>query len=152
MKKKMLFEEKIIGIALCLMVIMVAAQVFSRYVVHKSLSYTEELVRYLFIWITFLGASAVVFRRRHLSIAGALRIIPSGMKKWISFISGTFAVILSAVLVIYGIKVVLLQMQTGQTTAAMGLPMWIIGLAIPICSIIIIFRIFMIALKKGNRE
>ena len=152
MKQKMLIEEKIIAYVLCLMVVMVAAQVLSRYVIHKSLSYTEELVRYFFVWITFLGASAAAFRNRHLSLSGSLHIVPARVKRWLHYVSGCAALIFTGLLIVFGTKVVLLQIQTGQTTAAMGLPMWIIGLAVPVCSFICIVRIIMLALGKGIQK
>jgi len=150
MKKPMLIEEKIIAFVLCLIVLMVAAQVLSRYVLHKSLSYTEELVRYFFVWITFLGASAATFKGKHLSIAGALHIIPAYIMKWIKILSGFAALIFTGLLVVFGTNVVLLQIRTGQTTAAMGLPMWIIGLAVPVCSCFMVIRLIMIVLGRGR--
>ena len=150
MKKNLLIEEKITGFVLCIMVVMVAAQVLSRYVLHTSLSHTEELVRYFFVWITFLGASAALFRGRHLSVAGVLQFIPSRVIKWIKLFSGFITLLFFSLLIIFGLKVVLLQIQTGQTTAALGLPMWIIGLAVPVCSFVMVIRIIMIACGKGR--
>lgn len=150
MKKNMLIEEKIIGFVLCIMVVMVAAQVLSRYVLHTSLSHTEELVRYFFVWTTFLGASAALFRGRHLSVAGALHFIPSRVMKWIKLFSGFITLLFFSLLIVFGLKVVILQIRTGQTTAALGLPMWIIGLAVPVCSFVMVIRIVMIACGKGR--
>ena len=150
MKKAMLVEEWIIAVLICIMVIMVAGQVLSRYVFHTSLSYTEELVRYFFVWATFLGASAAAYRKKHLSVAGALRIFPEQVKRLIRISAGLGAVVFAAVLVIYGSRVVFLQIQTGQTTAALGFPMWIIGLAIPVCSLVMIFRLLLCAREKSE--
>ena len=150
MKNKMLFEEKIIGVVLCVMVVMVAAQVLSRYVLHTSLSHTEELVRYFFVWITFLGASAAAFRGKHISVAGALHIVPVGVMKWIRLFSGVFALIFTGVLLFFGFRIVILQISTGQTTAALGFPMWIIGCAVPLCSFIMIIRLIMLACGRGR--
>ena len=146
----MLIEEKIIGVVLCVMVVMVGAQVFSRYVVHTSLSHTEELVRYFFVWITFLGASAAAYRRRHISVAGALHIIPSYLMKWIRLLSGIVALIFTGVMLFFGLGIVVLQVRTGQTTAALGFPMWIIGCAVPVCSFIMILRLIMIGRMRGR--
>ena len=136
----------------CVMVLMVAAQVLSRYILHRSLSYTEELVRYCFVWVTFLGASAAAFRRRHLSIAGAIKIVPTGLLKYVKFLTGILAVVFACLLAFYGMQIVILQFQTAQTTAALGLPMWIIGLAVPVCSFFLIIRIAMGVLGGGKPE
>ena len=148
--KKMLFEEKIIAVVLCLMVVMVAAQVLSRYVLHTSLSHTEEIVRYCFVWITFLGISAATFRGKHLSVAGALNLLPAAAMTYVRYGAGFAAFLFSLVLVGYGVRVVLLQFKTGQKTAALGFPMWIIGLAIPVCALIMAVRLIMIVRTKGR--
>ena len=67
--KRMLPEEYMVAAAVMVMVLMVAAQVASRYFLHVSLSHTEEIVRYLFVWATVLGASAAARRGRHISIS-----------------------------------------------------------------------------------
>ena len=152
MKQKMLIEERIIAVILCLMVLMVSAQVLSRYLLHTSLSYTEEVVRYCFVWITFLGASAATFRKKHLSIAGALNIVPSRCIKWVTLLTGIAAVLFTGLLTVFGIVVVLLQHTTKQTTAALGFPMWIIGLAVQVCSLVMMLRIIMYAFSKERHE
>ena len=145
MKKKMLIEETVIAILMCVMVVMVTVHVLGRYVLHMSFSYTEEIVRYLFVWATFLGAAAAAFRRRHLSVAGAIRILPESARRWTEISCWLGSAVLAVVLVVYGARVVLLQVRTGQTTAALGFPMWIVGLAIPLCASLLLFRLGMIA-------
>ncbi len=137
-KNGMIIEERIIAALMCFMAVLVVMQVASRYVLHGSLSYTEELVRYCFVWATFLGASAAVAKGRHLSIAGALTFMP---KKYSGMLAGIGGAAFTGIAVFYGFKVVALQIRTGQTTAAMGLPMWPFGLAIPLCGLCIIARI-----------
>ncbi len=155
MKKRMLIEEWIIAVVLCIMVLMVAGQVLSRYVFHTSISHTEELVRYFFVWITFLGAAAAVYRKKHLSIAGLVGFFPLRVTKWIRVSCWFGGVIFAGVLLVFGIRIVILQIHTGQTTAALGFPMWIIGLAVPVCSIVIILRLILSALEEkaaGNQD
>lgn len=46
----------------------VLAAVFFRYVLHMSLGFYDELARYLFIWVSFLGAAVGVKRHGHFAI------------------------------------------------------------------------------------
>ena len=154
--RRMIAEELIIAVLLCVMVLLVAGQVLSRYVLHTSLSYTEELVRYAFVWATFLGVSAAVFRGRHLSIAGAFRFFTGRLKRLIGIACWIGALVFAAILVYYGVGVVFLQVRTRQTTAALGFPMWIVGLAIPVCSLLLGARLIQKAAtgpekKTGDR-
>jgi len=149
---KSLLEERIMGVLLCVMVFMVSLQVVSRYVFHSSFSYTEELVRYFFVWITFLGGGAAAYRKRHISIAGAFRFVPERIARLAGTAAGFGAVVFAGILVVYGVRVVILQIRTGQTTAALGLPMWVIGSAVPVCSALLIVRVGMRALEKRRDE
>jgi TRAP-type C4-dicarboxylate transport system permease small subunit len=151
-KRKTITEEKIIAAALCGMVVLVTAQVLSRYAAHKSLSYTEEIVRYMFVWITFLGISAAVVRGRHLSLAESIHVVPVRYRHYLRYIRGAAALLFAGILNVYGTKVTLLQLKTGQTTAALGLPMWIVGLALPVCSFIFILRVLQNAFRKEPGE
>ena len=148
MKKNMLVEEIVIAVLLCVMVLMVCTQVLSRYVLHKSLSHTEELVRYMFVWMTFLGISAAAFRGRHLSVTLAGYIIPKNYLVLTKKISAVCALLFVALVIYYGSRIVFLQLTTHQTTAAMGMPMWIIGLSVPVCALVLLLRIIM---RMGNR-
>ncbi|MBN1293708.1 MAG: TRAP transporter small permease [Candidatus Latescibacteria bacterium] len=141
MKKNMLVEEFIIAILLCIMVFMVCAQVLSRYVLHKSLSHTEELVRYMFVWMTFLGVSVAAFRGKHLSVTLGTYIIPERFLAVIKKLYVLSAILLTVIIFWFGSRVVFLQLITGQTTAALGMPMWVIGLAVPVCAVVLLIRI-----------
>ena len=150
MKKSMLIEERIIAVLLCIMVLMVFAQILSRYIFHTSLSHTEELVRYFFVWVTFFGIAAAVARKKHLSVAIATSFLPEKFVKWTRIASGVCAVLFAAVILFTGVRVVLLQVRTHQTTAALGMPMWIMGLAIPVCALVLITRVILSGYKLWN--
>lgn len=152
MKSRLILEDWIVGIMICLMVVMVAIQVLSRYFLHTSLSYTEELVRYGFVWATFLGASSALKKGRHLSITGVVHLFPGHVRirfKAISFLAG---LVFFAVLIISGIGIMILQYRTRQTTAALGLPMWIVGSIIPASAVIAGIRLCARARRSSVEE
>ncbi len=66
------FLEKLedrVGIWLTyLLILLTAAQVFFRYVLNHPLGWSEELVRYVFIWSVFWGAAIVMRHREHISV------------------------------------------------------------------------------------
>ncbi|MCE5251502.1 TRAP transporter small permease [bacterium] len=147
MKKNMLVEELFIAVLLMVMVLLVVAQVFSRYVFHTSISYTEELVRYGFVWATFFGIAAAAYRDRHLSISISDQYAPRRLVRWSRFGAGLLASLFAAVILVYGVRVVLLQAETHQTTAALGIPMWIVGLAVPVSAVVLVIRLVLVFLK-----
>jgi TRAP-type C4-dicarboxylate transport system permease small subunit len=58
-------------LAIAMLVVMVCAmtwQVFGRYVLGRSPAWAEELARYMMVWLTFLGAAAVLRSGSHLTV------------------------------------------------------------------------------------
>ena len=62
------FEETILVYSYLLVVPLLFVQVVSRYVFNHSLSWSEELARYIFIWQVWLGSSYCVKENRHIRI------------------------------------------------------------------------------------
>jgi len=132
-------EEYLLALLMALMVLLVCAQVISRYALHRSLSYTEELVRYFFVWATFLGAGAAFKRGRHLKLDIVVGRFPNRWRRRSEgFVLGGI-LLLFAVVGIYGLHIVRLQIATGQTTAALAMPAWWVGLSVPVgCALLIV--------------
>ena len=70
-----LLELFLFGLLL-LMVFFTIFAVFTRYVLNQSLDWTEELARFLYIWITFLGALIVLAKNKHIAIETFLDALP----------------------------------------------------------------------------
>ena len=154
MIRKLLYslEEYLLAVLLALMVLLVFAQVVSRYALHRSLSYTEELVRYFFVWSTFLGAGAALKRGRHLKLDVVVHRLPEGWRKAGRGFALGGTLLLFAVIGIYGLYIVRLQIQTGQTTAALGMPAWWVGLSVPAgCGLLIVRAVQSARPKRRKR-
>lgn len=61
--------EKILCVVLlAAMSILIVVQVFFRYALNNSLSWTEELSRYMFIWLIYIGISYGVKMDKHICV------------------------------------------------------------------------------------
>jgi TRAP-type C4-dicarboxylate transport system permease small subunit len=69
-----------IALATALFVIVVAA-VVARYVFGQAVSWTEEVPRYLLIWISFLGAAACVAKREHVGFDILFNALPERIRR-----------------------------------------------------------------------
>lgn len=124
---------------LVLMVLTVLWQVFSRYVLNAPSSVTEELSRYLFIWIGILGAAYASGQQIHL----AIDILHSKLNKANRMILRIFINILIiffslTVLVIGGANLVYVNYDLGQSSAALNLPLSYVYLVVPLSGILVI--------------
>jgi TRAP-type C4-dicarboxylate transport system permease small subunit len=68
--------EAVIGVMLALMVILVFGNVVLRYGFNSGITVSEEVSRYLFIWLTFLGAIIAVHEHAHLGVDSLVRALP----------------------------------------------------------------------------
>src|SRR5512143_3423689 len=69
-------EEGALCLLLFLMVTITFVTVVTRYVFDLPLSYIDQLVPNMFVWVTFLGASAAVKRRAHLGLSLVADALP----------------------------------------------------------------------------
>lgn len=138
-----LILDKILGMLLVfLMVVMVTAvswQVFSRYILQASSSYTEEIARYLLIWIGILGAAYVSGQQQHLSIdILAPELKPENRIKLRIGINILIILFCLVVLVIGGSNLVYLNYLLGQTSAALNIPLGAVYMVMPISGVLVI--------------
>ncbi len=129
----------ILVLLLVLMVLAVLWQVFSRYVLNAPSSVTEELSRYLFIWIGILGAAYASGQQIHL----AIDILHSKLNKANRMILRIFINLLIiffslTVLVIGGANLVYVNYDLGQSSAALNLPLSYVYLVVPLSGILVI--------------
>jgi len=136
--------DKILGwtliVLLAVLVINVLWQVFSRYLMKSPSSFTDELARYLLIWVGILGASYAAGKKLHL----AIDIIPSKLKpgKRVilnKFIYSLVAMFASLVMCIGGARLVYITLHLEQTSPALKLPIGYVYMVIPLSGLLIVY-------------
>lgn len=121
-----------------LLVVDVLWQVFTRFVLADSSSWTEELARYLLIWLSLLGAAYATGARLHLAVdllPNYLHGIVRRRLEW--FIDGVVLLFALAVLVGGGSRLVYVTLVLGQDSAALGVPLGIVYLALPLSGLLV---------------
>lgn len=115
-------------------------QVITRWLLPSPSSFTEELARYLLIWIGTLGAAYGVGQKLHLAI-DLLPEAVKGKKRHVLeiVIQAVIVVFAAAVMVVGGGRLVMMTAQFGQTSAAMGIPLAFVYSIVPISGLIIVF-------------
>ncbi|WP_127960089.1 TRAP transporter small permease [Serratia microhaemolytica] len=126
------------------LVLCVSWQVFSRYVLNNPSTSTDEIARFLFIWVGLMGAAYTMGQKRHLAIdllAMKLEKKPlqlSNLNILISLLSLCFA----CVIMIYGgSKLMLKTLATGQISPALGIEMGLVYAAVPLSGLLMMIYI-----------
>lgn len=113
------------------MVLLTCWQVLTRYVLQNPSSWSEELVSYLFAWMSLLGASIVTSERGHMNIPIVVERMPESAKKVFSIVSELIAFVFGAVILLFGgIQITTLAM--GQMTSSLGVAIGFFYIVLPL--------------------
>lgn len=123
------FEEAIIVALISAMSLLVGAQVFMRYVMSASLSWSEELSRYLFIWLTYLGVAFAVRRDAHIRVTMLVSVFSPGWQVAARILTHAIFAGFAAFVMYQGWFMVERTFRFGQTSASLGIPMGYVYLA-----------------------
>lgn len=119
---------------LVLATILILLQIISRSLLGSSFSWTEELTRFLFIWIVFLGAGIAFKHGSHISIEVFFNKLPPKVKMIVQSLVAVLCVIFFVVLFIKGVEITANSM--GQVSPGLGIPMGYVYLVIPISGVL----------------
>lgn len=136
--------DQILGNALAIimgvMVINVLWQVFTRFVIGSPSSFTDELARYLMIWVGVLGAAYISGKRTHVAIdLLPTKLNKEGQIKLKIFVNGIIILFCFFALVIGGLRLVYITFTLEQYSPALQIPLAAVYLVIPISGILIIY-------------
>lgn len=132
--------SNILIVIMAIMVVNVLWQVFTRFVVGVPSSFTDELARYLMIWIGILGAAYVSGRNMHVAIdVLPTRASKANQKKIMRVVYIVIILFSITALVIGGFRLVYISYLLGQSSPALQIPLAFVYMVIPISGILIIY-------------
>ena len=134
-------------ILMALMVFNVTWQVLSRYVVQNPSSFTDELSRYMLIWLGMLGAAYVAGQNQHIAIdLFPNRLIGKSKMKLMILINVIVLFFAFSVMVMGGINLVYITFILGQKSATMQIPLAYIYTILPVSGLLVIYyQVFQIS-------
>ena len=131
-------EKQKIGILGWFMVVMfgcsftaVVLQVFFRYVLNNSLTWTNEFCRYTFLWVVFIGAAVLLKNDEHICIDAVLTAVSPKVRNVLLLIVYTLITVLTGMITVYGAMVV--YFTRGSLSSALQLPInMVLYLSLPV--------------------
>ena len=122
------------------MTINVLWQVFTRFIMQSPSSYTEELARYMLIWIGILGAAYVAGQKMHLAIDLLSTKLRGAKKGYLEiFIQLAVFIFSFSVMVIGGIRLVQITLSLNQISAALQIPLGYVYSVLPLSGLLMMF-------------
>ena len=136
-----------------LLVLDVLFQVFSRYVLESSVSWTEEYARFSLIWISIIGAAYLHAKREHLSMDFIYEKLSAANKKKTAILIEVLVILFALiVMVIGGFNLVYTTLHLGQLSGTLRIPLGYIYSALPISGLLMMcFSVYHIIKISKNQ-
>ena len=116
-----------------LMVLLVFSNVVLRYGFNSGIVFSEEVSRFLFVWMVFLGSVLMLRDNGHLGVHTLTKKLSLSGKKFCKFLSDFLTLCCCIVLTVGGWKVVVLNMP--NIAPVSELPLGVVFIAVLICSV-----------------
>ena len=126
---------------LAAMTLIMGCQVFSRYILGVSLSWSEEITRYLFIWSAFLSVSLCTRKCISIKVDQFIKMFPKRGKTIFKITNLTVEFVFFVYLIPFSFLYLKATIESGQVSPACGLPMYYVQSAPFVCFILTAFRI-----------
>jgi C4-dicarboxylate transporter DctQ subunit len=115
------------------------ANVVLRYGFNYTLAWSEELVRIVIIYSTFVGASVAVKQRAMIRIDAVVQIFPK-LKPGLTFYTSLLMLFFAGMMVYYGYQMTHLQYITHQKTIIMQIPLVVVYAIMPVMGVMVGIR------------
>ena len=122
------------------MTVIIFIQVVMRYVMHNSLSWSEELARYCFIWLIYIGVAYGCKLMKHIKIDAALHLFPEKVRPYIVITGEVLVLVFAVYIVVTGVELTYKQWEFGKVSPALGLPLQYINAAPDVGFGLVVFR------------
>ena len=116
-----------------LMVLLVFGNVVLRYGFNYGIIFSEEVSRFLFVWMVFLGSVLMLYDNGHLGVHTVTKLLPLAGKKACKFISDITTLACCVLMTYGGIKIVGLNMA--NIAPVSGIPIGVVYMALLVCSV-----------------
>ena len=137
------FEEWTLFITVMAALISLFFNVILRYGFNYSLAWSEELVREVIIYTTFIGCRAAVKSRSLIKIDASVQLFPR-LKVPLTFFSNLVVGIFAVMMIYYGWQMAVLQARTFQKTIIMQIPLVYLYAVLPLMGSMMLLRVIQV--------
>ena len=134
-----LFEDWTLFISVMVALIALFFNVVLRYGFNYTLAWSEELVREVIIYTTFIGCCAAVKNRSMIKIDASVQLFPK-LKTLLTYFSNTVILIFSVMMMVYGWQMAAMQARTFQKTLILQIPLVYLYAILPLTGVLMFIR------------
>jgi TRAP-type transport system small permease protein len=130
--------EIFVGILITLMVVIVFANVIGRYFLHASVAWSDEVARFMMIWMSLLGAVLAYAKNEHLGLDLVVQAVPKSVAKFINIL-GDLLVMVAVFMIIKGGYNLVMQNLSWLSPGA-SISYGFVYTIVPICGVILFLQ------------
>jgi TRAP-type C4-dicarboxylate transport system permease small subunit len=132
--------ELLIVVLMVAMVVMVFGNVVLRYGFNSGINISDEMARYCFVWLTYIGAMVAMREGGHLGVDTLVKRLPAGGKKTALFISEALMLLCNGLFLLGTWK--MHELQVTNVSPVVGLSMiWIYGMGYVVATVMGAFNL-----------
>ena len=136
------FEEWTLFITVLAAMLALFVNVVLRYGFSYSLAWSEELVREVILYTTFIGCSAAIKNRSTVRIDALVQLVPR-LKYPFGIFSYAVNLVFAAVMIYFGYLLCALQVESNQTTLILQIPTVYLYAVLPLMGVMMFVRVVM---------
>jgi C4-dicarboxylate transporter, DctQ subunit len=136
------FEEWTLFITVLAAMVALFFNVILRYGFSYSLAWSEELVREVILYTTFIGCSAAIKNRSTVRIDALVQLVPR-LKYPLAIFSYAVNLVFAALMLYFGYQLCALQVESNQTTLILQIPTVYLYAILPLMGVMMFVRVLM---------
>ena len=143
-------ETVLVTTLLAVMILMSFSQIVLRIFFNTGVDWSDVLVRYLVVWVAFVGAAIATREGKHITIDLLSRWLPGTGTLAIQAMANFISTIICSLLTVAAARFIWFEAQMGSTTF-LNLPVWVPELIMPVAFGLMTLRFLMGMIQCGIR-
>ncbi|MCX7697889.1 MAG: TRAP transporter small permease [Candidatus Goldbacteria bacterium] len=131
------FQKIFIVVVFLLLLFLSLTQVLLRLFLNLGLESADSIIRYLVMWVGFLGASLATYKNRHINIDVASQFFKKLNKNAVNLIVNSFSFIICFLFLIASIIFILNEIN--EAARIVFIPVWVLELILPLVFLFMLF-------------
>lgn len=142
-------EEGVTFVCFAVMCVFVALQLFFRFALNSPLMFPEEISRYAYVWITFVGLSLATKTREHIRVDAGVGLLPRGGQRAVGVLVDLASLAILLWLAYLGVRFMLFSRMS--ISPALEIPLNLVYAAFPLGCLLAALRLS-VQLRAGLRR
>ena len=145
------FEEWTLFVSVMVALLALFFNVILRYGFNYSLAWSEELIREVIIYTTFIGCSAAIKNRSMIRIDALVQLVPR-VKFPLAMFSNLMVLLFAVMMIYYGIQMSHMQVVTTQKSVIMQIPLVYLYAIVPLMGVMMFIRTLHVIYQDINEK